>query len=137
MSITFFCGACTQLSVQSSSPQVRFQSNQEVVQETVAAFPTSVLVPVPEMVPVRERLQYFFHSELGVKLKESPGALSASTERFAYRISYTGPDEQGHMTYNVVAHARVPQQQPQAELNAKNLARFIRDGIIERSLGAL
>ena len=123
--------------MESSSPRVRFQSNQEVVLEAVASFPTSVLVPVPDMVPVRERLQYFFQSELGVKMQESPGTLSVSTPRFAYRISYTGPDEQGNMTYHVVSHARVPQEQAQAELNAKNIARFIRDGIFERSLGSL
>ncbi len=88
-----------------------------------------------EAIAVRERLQFFFKGELKASFKETNSSFSSATPNFVYKITYTAPDEQGHLSYSVSCQSRVPQFQSNAQLNAKNIARFIRDGILERTLG--
>ena len=122
---------------ETGSGSVSYQSKQDFVKETVLAYPTSVKIPLTEIITVKERLQYFFQNELKTKLQTTPTGFSVSTGRFLYRIMIASPDSEGNVIYSVVCAPRSEHDSAGALLNAKNIARFIRDGTIEKTLGEL
>jgi len=87
---------------------------------------------------VHERLNDLFARQLKIPLQFSKGATQslyrASTDRFVYQIQEGGNTAEGNIPFSVSVIPRDPKDKAQAELNQKNIARYIQKGVFESSL---
>lgn len=116
-------------------PKIEVVSFKEQVREEIEEHPTQFQVPKQSDAQAWTRAQLFFRDyELTTpivsknEIKSNPKAES----RFLYQISRVGRGKEVEYVVNCVG--REPRDTESAEVNARNVARFLKEGQLELSL---
>lgn len=116
-------------------PKIEVVSFQEQVREEVEEHPTQFQLPKQSDAQAWTRAQLFFRDyELTTPIVSRNEIKSNPKEdkRFLYQISRVGHGKEVEYVVNCVG--REPRDSEVAEVNAKNVARFLKEGQLELSL---
>jgi len=116
-------------------PKIEVVSFQEQVREEVEEHPTQFQLPRQGDAQAWTRAQLFFRDyELSTPIVSSNEIKSnpKGDRRFLYQISRAGHGKEVEYVVNCVG--REPRDNEIAEVNAKNVARFLKEGQLELSL---
>lgn len=130
--------ACLNLTACSTAGNITYQNQKEVLQETVSNYPSRVEVEFLEARMADDRINYLLKNELSLTVQKSgpnsEGVKSwiSGTENYVIRIAKKTSNQGVH--YSVDVSPRTAEYATQAELNASNIARFIKQGTFEKTL---
>lgn len=100
--------------------------------EDVLATPLVFELPPNEQVAAWNRARYFFKSQTASSKEQSDAIGNGPNETYHYLVRRTLKNALSR--YEVECIAKSPALQTMADRNARNLARFLRDGTLEVSL---
>ena len=104
------------------------------------SYPTQIVIPSADEIGALERITHFFSRELNItatfKARNSltnERVLVGQSSRFAYSIRIK-PNKNETTEFNISCRPTSSVDNQAADYNAKNIARFIKEGVLEKEL---
>jgi hypothetical protein len=117
-----------------AGPQIEVISRDQQILEEVDEAPTQFTVPKQGDREVWNRAHFFFHDYTGGAAKVTSHEITTSAPGSSYHYRVTRSPERNDLIHYEVSCTPVKGDEAYAQRNARNLARFLKDGHLERSL---